>query len=241
MLYIDAPVGTGFSFANNKNAFASNSDEEAIEIYEALKQFFILFNEFQPRDFYLAGETYAATLIPYVVRHIDLENSKSDVKINLKGVVIGSPYFDLQQDIDRSQTLYNFGLIDEEQKKQFDDVMSRGLVEINKGNILKASELFWTTVIGPGSLLENTTGFLDWRSALMDKPLLDESKFLKFIDSKEIHNYLHVGLHKFLNGDPNVYTRFTKEFAGAHEDLIQEMLDRGYRVLFYSAQFDLAT
>ncbi|CAG7725525.1 unnamed protein product, partial [Allacma fusca] len=66
MLYIDAPVGTGFSFANNDNAFASNSDEEAIEIYEALKQFFTLFSEFQPRDLYLAGETYAATLIPYI-------------------------------------------------------------------------------------------------------------------------------------------------------------------------------
>ncbi|CAG7828093.1 unnamed protein product [Allacma fusca] len=78
MLYIDAPVGTGFSFANNENAFANNTDEEAIEIYEALKQFFILFNEFQPRDFYIAGEIYAATLIPHLARHIDLENSKSD-------------------------------------------------------------------------------------------------------------------------------------------------------------------
>ncbi|CAG7820851.1 unnamed protein product, partial [Allacma fusca] len=56
---------TGFSFAANEDAYANNSDEEAAEIYEALKQFFTLFSDFQPRDFYLAGETYAATQIPY--------------------------------------------------------------------------------------------------------------------------------------------------------------------------------
>ncbi|CAG7728296.1 unnamed protein product, partial [Allacma fusca] len=239
MLYIDAPVGTGFSFAANEDAYANNSDEEAVEIYEALKQFFTLFSDFQPRDFYLAGETYAATLIPYVARHIDQENAKSDVKINLKGFVIGSPYFDPQQNLDRAQTLYNFGLIDTEQKKQFDDVMSKGTAEINKGNIIEGTGLFWSTIIGPGSLLENTTGFTDFRNILRDKPPLDTGKFQKFIDAQEVHNYLHVGLHKFITKDPKVYSRFGKEFVALHEDVIQEMLDKGYRILFYAAQFDI--
>ncbi|CAG7817907.1 unnamed protein product, partial [Allacma fusca] len=92
MLYIDAPVGTGFSFADSEDAYANSNTEEAAEIYEALTQFFTLFKEFQPNDFYIAGEVFAGTTMPYIATKIDAENPNAAVKINLKGLIMGGPY-----------------------------------------------------------------------------------------------------------------------------------------------------
>ncbi|CAG7699011.1 unnamed protein product [Allacma fusca] len=59
MLYIDAPVGSGFSFADDDAGFAKTSEDEAQEVYNALIQFFTIFPEYQKNDFYMTGLAYA--------------------------------------------------------------------------------------------------------------------------------------------------------------------------------------
>ncbi|CAG7733628.1 unnamed protein product [Allacma fusca] len=232
-------MGKGFSFADSKEALANNLDEEATQIFAALKQFFTLFNEFQSRDLFLAGANYAAASMPYIAKHVEEENATSDVRINLKGFIIGSPFLDLKQEVDRAQTLLNFGLIDEEQKSLFDREMSKARNLIQEGSIDEGTKISWSTITGPDSLLAKTAGFTDCRSALMANFVADESPFEGFLDTKQAHNYLHVGLHKFIDIDLDVTDRFTKEFISSHEVLFEEMLNKGYKVLVYSGQFDI--
>ncbi|XP_060052018.1 probable serine carboxypeptidase CPVL isoform X2 [Erinaceus europaeus] len=56
MLYIDNPVGTGFSFTDDSHGYAVNEDDVAENLYSALIQFFQLFPEYKNNDFYATGE-----------------------------------------------------------------------------------------------------------------------------------------------------------------------------------------
>ena len=59
MLYIDQPVGTGYSFTGDDAGFATNEDEVARDLHETLRQFYLIFPELLNNDFYITGESYA--------------------------------------------------------------------------------------------------------------------------------------------------------------------------------------
>ncbi|KAM3822176.1 putative serine carboxypeptidase CPVL isoform 3-T6 [Vipera latastei] len=56
MLYIDNPVGTGFSFTDDPKGYAKNEDDVGRDLYSAIVQFFQLFPQYQKNDFYATGE-----------------------------------------------------------------------------------------------------------------------------------------------------------------------------------------
>lgn len=59
MLYIDNPVGTGFSFTKHDEGYVTNQSEVGRDLFEALQQFFTVFTEYADNDFYVTGESYA--------------------------------------------------------------------------------------------------------------------------------------------------------------------------------------
>nr|CAD7574031.1 unnamed protein product [Timema californicum] len=59
LIFIDNPVGTGFSYTENDAGYASNQTQVGNELYSAMSQFFTLFSELQKRDFFISGESYA--------------------------------------------------------------------------------------------------------------------------------------------------------------------------------------
>ncbi|CAG7725044.1 unnamed protein product, partial [Allacma fusca] len=168
MLYIDAPVGSGFSFADSEDAYAKSSDDEAAQLNEALRQFFTVFTEFQKNEFYLAGETYAGTFIPYIAKKLEDENKNSPVQINLKGIIMGSPYLDSEQ-VRKENYYYSIGLINAQQKKEF-AIATDKLFELHKqGKDQEAAAYGASLHLGPDSLVAKLTGFEDTHSALKSR------------------------------------------------------------------------
>lgn len=90
LLYIDNPVGTGFSFTDNDKGYATNETDVGRDVHTALVQFFKLFPELQGNDFYVTGESYAGKYVPAVSHAIKDYNIKAETKINLKGLAIGN-------------------------------------------------------------------------------------------------------------------------------------------------------
>ncbi|XP_048642354.1 probable serine carboxypeptidase CPVL isoform X2 [Marmota marmota marmota] len=101
MLYMDNPVGTGFSFTNNSQGYAVNEDDVAHNLYSALVQFFQLFPEYENNDFYATGESYAGKYVPALAHYIHALNTKEQVKIHLKGIALGNAYSDPESILDR--------------------------------------------------------------------------------------------------------------------------------------------
>ncbi len=92
MLYIDNPVGAGYSYGNG-DSLPVTQDDAADDLYELLTQFFTVFSEYQPNEFYAFGESYGGKWVPSIARRIhDMNEAGPDVTINLKGIGIGDGF-----------------------------------------------------------------------------------------------------------------------------------------------------
>ncbi|XP_006506680.1 probable serine carboxypeptidase CPVL isoform X3 [Mus musculus] len=101
MLYIDNPVGTGFSFTDHFQGYATSEDDVAQDLYSALIQFFTLFPEYAKNDFYVTGESYAGKYVPALAHYIHSLNPVRKFKIRLKGIAIGDAYTDPESILDK--------------------------------------------------------------------------------------------------------------------------------------------
>lgn len=110
VIYIDNPVGTGYSFTNG--GYAQNETQVGTDLYNALLQFFTLFPDLQKNDFFVAGESYAGKYVPAIAYTISKNNPAAKLKINLKGISIGNGLSDPEHQLKYSDYLYQIGLID---------------------------------------------------------------------------------------------------------------------------------
>ncbi|MCJ1390106.1 hypothetical protein MMC18_002964 [Xylographa bjoerkii] len=88
VLYIDQPVGTGFSTGSTQ---ATNNAQVIEEFYAWLTAFYAQFPLLAAMDTYLMGESYAGIYIPYFAQAI-MENSRN-LPINLRAISLGDPFF----------------------------------------------------------------------------------------------------------------------------------------------------
>ncbi|RIB08408.1 Alpha/Beta hydrolase protein, partial [Gigaspora rosea] len=120
VLYVDQPIGTGFSFANS-NSYLHNVTQIPDQFLLFLDKFFEIFPEYAKDEMYLAGESFAGTFIPYIASAILKRNSERKSSVNLrynfKGIAIGNGWID---PIAQYNAYYTFALehnlLDEEHK-----------------------------------------------------------------------------------------------------------------------------
>ncbi len=63
LLFIDQPVGTGFSFTQSPEGHVRDQEGVARDLYEFMKQFYVMFPELLKNDLYITGESYAGISI----------------------------------------------------------------------------------------------------------------------------------------------------------------------------------
>jgi len=112
MLYVDNPVGTGFSYTGDDSGYSTDEMDVARNLYATLVQFFELFPEYQHNDFYVTGESFAGHYVPAVSYAIHQNNPGAKIKINLKGLAIGNGLVDPLNQLFYSDYLYQHGFID---------------------------------------------------------------------------------------------------------------------------------
>lgn len=69
MLYIEAPVGVGFSYSTSGD-YACDDDRTAAENMQAVNAFFGLFPEYRQNPFFITGESYAGVYVPTLAEAI---------------------------------------------------------------------------------------------------------------------------------------------------------------------------
>ncbi|MCJ1283366.1 hypothetical protein MMC26_002694 [Xylographa opegraphella] len=88
VLYIDQPVGTGFSTGSTQ---ATSNAQVTEQFYGWLTAFYAQFPRLAAMDTYIVGESFAGVNIPYFAQAI-MENSRT-LPINLRAISLGDPFF----------------------------------------------------------------------------------------------------------------------------------------------------
>ncbi|KAG7349775.1 serine carboxypeptidase [Nitzschia inconspicua] len=110
MIYVESPVGVGFSFSDFSDDYKTGDAQTAIDNYIFIRQFLDRFPERQSNDFYIASESYGGHYMPQLIKEILARNE--DGAINFKGMMVGNPYVDpFTNDVTQFQTWYDHGLL----------------------------------------------------------------------------------------------------------------------------------
>ena len=98
MLYLEQPVGVGFSTGGPP---PENEDDIARDVYSFLVNFYKVFPEYLPYNFFVFGESYAGMYAPSVARRVYLEtleyrNGKTSNRVNVTvgGLALGNGWVD---------------------------------------------------------------------------------------------------------------------------------------------------
>ncbi|KAL5564855.1 hypothetical protein UlMin_028019 [Ulmus minor] len=123
MLYLETPVGVGFSYSSDNSSYVGvDDDATAMDNLVFLKSWFNKFPHYRNRNLFLTGESYAGHYIPQLAKLMVEVNRKKKV-FNLKGIAVGNPVLEYSTDFNsRAEYLWSHGLISDSTYKMFTSV-----------------------------------------------------------------------------------------------------------------------
>ncbi|XP_077483301.1 venom serine carboxypeptidase-like [Amblyomma americanum] len=243
MLYVDQPVGSGFSFTDDDCGYARNMSDVARDMVEFLQQFFTLYGELSKNEFYMTGESYAGKYVPAIGAALH-ENAKSlRVKINFRGIAYGNGFTDPINMMDFGEMLHAFGLIDRIAADYMTRVSGQVADHIRAGHTRDAAMLADRLFFGlmhRDTYFKNQTGFNYYYNMLYDNAPADNVAYRALVQRADIRQALHVGWRKFDVSRSVVPNKFIDDLLRSARPQFAVVLEGGYRVLVYSGHLDFA-
>lgn len=234
LLFIDQPVGTGFSFTR-KGCYPKNETEIGNSLYRAMKQFYKLFPSLINNKFFITGHSYAGHFIPALARTIHMKNPSSKVKINLKGIMIGNGWMDAYYQYDVGSYLYQLGLIGDKGKEVYTDLQDKLLKHLRNHEWEKAMDIRGSLV--EGEAYTNYVGNVSNMNYL--KPNVDlVAPYEIYLKTPEIRKAIHVGNLNFSFVSLQAATGLGVDPVLSVKPWVEDLL-KDYFIVFYTGQLDI--
>ncbi|XP_038899457.1 serine carboxypeptidase-like 7 [Benincasa hispida] len=92
IIFVDLPVGTGFSYDTTSSAFKPGDFNQINHCVQFVRKWLIDHPEFRTNPFYMGGDSYAGAIVPVVAHKIVEGNGHIFPFINFQGYILGNPY-----------------------------------------------------------------------------------------------------------------------------------------------------
>lgn len=95
IIYLDQPVGTGFSYSTTQDGYDSGDIKSAALTYEFIRKWMLSHPNFKSNQLYVGGDSYSGVTVPLVLQAI-MDSNQEQVypQMNLKGYILGNPKTD---------------------------------------------------------------------------------------------------------------------------------------------------
>jgi len=242
MIYIDNPVGAGFSFTQSVNGFVTNEDQVGINLYNTLYQFYQIFEEYRSNDLYITGESYAGHYVPACASTIHHMNKNAQKKINLKGIAVGDGLFEVETQVPGIGDLaYNLAIADDNERKVIHEYEKKVIRAVKDKNYTLAFNLFDELLNGDfypyPTYFYNVTGSNNYFN--IRDVVYPPNFYTAYVKSNDIRKRIHVGNVPYFDYNATVERNLVEDFAKSVKPMLETLLNANYKVLIYNGQNDL--
>ncbi|KAM3742675.1 hypothetical protein ACB098_07G085800 [Castanea mollissima] len=255
MIFLDAPVGSEFSYAKNWEGYNISDTSSVAEIYEFLRKWLLVHPKFLSNTLYVMGDSYSGITVPMVVQEISDGNEASrEPRMNIKGYVLGNPLTSAHADFNaRIPFAHLKTLISDELCESTKKDCNGEYIAVDPSNAACVDDLKvyteCTEQIRSSHILEPTCQLLSPkprpRVSKWDQDTLIEDSVYNCLYSyiwandKTIQKALHIregSINEWVRCNESlVYTYDIKSSLSYHQNLIK----KGYEVLIYSGDHDM--
>ncbi|XP_045930866.1 retinoid-inducible serine carboxypeptidase [Micropterus dolomieu] len=261
VLFVDNPVGTGFSYTDSPKGYATDVATVASDMLVLLKQFFTERAEFQSIPFYIFSESYGGKMAAAISLELTKAVAQGTVKCNFAGVALGDSWISpLDSVMTWGPYLYTTSLLDDNGLAE----VSRAAEDVKKAveqqEFRKATEL-WSVA---ETVVEQNTNGVNFYNILTQEPddaLTHSSSagenFISLQTRRHIRPLHGQSLGELMNGPirkklgiipqnvtwggqaEEVFSYMAGDFMRPVVDIVDQLLSAGVNVTVYNGQLDL--
>ncbi|XP_047427020.1 retinoid-inducible serine carboxypeptidase [Mugil cephalus] len=259
VLFVDNPVGTGFSYTDRPESYATNVATVASDMLVLLKHFFTQKTEFQSIPFYIFSESYGGKMAAAISLELTKAITQGSVKCNFRGVALGDSWISpLDSVMTWGPYLYTTSLLDDYGLADVNKAAEAVKQAVEQQQFSKATELWSVTE----SVVEQNTNGVNFYNILTQEP--DEERrssarndFLSQLMRRHIHPLHRQSLSELMNGPirkklgiipanvtwggqaEDVFSYMAGDFMKPVVDIVDQLLAAGVNVTVYNGQLDL--
>ncbi|XP_071764923.1 retinoid-inducible serine carboxypeptidase [Centroberyx gerrardi] len=259
VLFVDNPVGTGFSYTDRPDAYATDVATVASDMLVLLQHFFSERKEFETVPFYIFSESYGGKMAAAISSELTKAIAKGTVKCNFAGVALGDSWISpLDSVMTWGPYLYTTSLLDDYGLAEVSGAAEAVKNAVEQQQFLKATEL-WSVA---ETVVEQNTNGVNFYNILTQEP--DEElatsagrDFLSLLMRHHIRPLHSQSLSQLMNGPirkklgiipqnvtwggqaEEVFSSMAGDFMRPVVDVVDQLLTTGVNVTIYNGQLDL--
>ncbi|KDP44532.1 hypothetical protein JCGZ_16365 [Jatropha curcas] len=270
IIFIDAPVGAGFSYATTAEGRNTSDTLSAFQTYNFLRRWLVSHPKFLGSQVYIGGDSYSGIVVPLVVQNI-LEGIESGLKpsIDLQGYLLGNPVTDYYiDDNSRIPFIHRVSLISDEYYENAKLYCNGDYLNVDSNNTLCVTalqnikqcilQIKLTQILEPQCAFSSKkTTELDWDIKSQEARVIDSLQANKLPELR-CREFGYALSYKYMNnetvqtalgvreGTVETWSRCFKSFPTYTENVqssvyIHKNLSKtGLRALVYSGDHDIS-
>ncbi|XP_027083594.1 serine carboxypeptidase-like 2 isoform X3 [Coffea arabica] len=242
IIFLDSPVGSGFSYAKAAQASQSSDFQASDQAYEFIRKWLHDHPEYKSNPFYVSGISYGGIPVPILTQLISNGNEDGiEPRIDLKGYILGNPVTKASGiPNNRVPFAYRMGLISDELYELVRNIDDQNiLIPVCHPPSRVPNKLF----TGGRSIIQMLHEKFEELDVRESTPVKCIAEWITLVDhwanNKSVQEALHVRRETIGQWIAcNVTLPYTKN-AGIAVPYHANLSTKGYRSLIYSGDHDL--
>ena len=260
LLFVDSPVGAGFSYVDSNAALTDNVTQIADDLLEVLKDFLRKLTIFEDSPFYIFGESYGGKMAAVFGQRLQETIERKEIKCNFKGVALGDSLISpVDSILSWGKYLKELSLLD---IQDFRDVQNSAGLSVNYFNqeLYQKSTEYWsktrqlisvyTDKVNMYNVLQHNTSPYSYSKDILNR-LYDS--YVAVYYQKKLKDFMNTDIRKKLNSPKkiipsnvtwggqavDVFTHQSEDFMRPAIKAVDYLIAGGLKVDVYQGQLDI--
>ncbi|XP_047982866.1 serine carboxypeptidase-like 11 [Salvia hispanica] len=219
IIFLDYPVGAGFSYSNTTRGYSSSDTNSTQHNYTFLRKWLLAHPEFIKNRFYVTGDSYGGKIVPMLALQIAKGNEAGlEPIMSLKGYIVGNPVtYEAQDTNEQIPYAHRMALISDKQFEQARISCNGEYVNPDPNNVECLFALY---------IINQCTKFVNHDQILnlicKEIPTLPEGGFRRFLPSLVDDPIGFLSLSS--QNEPPCHSHYVTSYVWANDETVREAL-----------------